>query len=253
MALAGTMLLGGCVLNGDFDRVRPSLVTDDMHAWVGREAVAGIGLPASEYRLTDDERALRDLAYPLIAPPYDRNQWDSVWREYGIGHPPAGETPPFDRAAYWLRLNDTYRRSQESGYAEVITDARNDVVRIDPFFAVAGRVIDMDQRRAKSLAYVSGLTAAEHGNALARNNENAAIVAWVCRSLRERAATYHYALERLVIMAPSATAVEVERTLTLLQMRIGQYCQRAEGATVAPGRFRASAGSSPQGRIVTKD
>jgi len=60
--LAGALGLGGCALNGDFDRVRPSLVTDDMHAWVGRDAVASIGLPPSDFRLTDDERQLRDLA-----------------------------------------------------------------------------------------------------------------------------------------------------------------------------------------------
>ncbi|MEA2937260.1 MAG: hypothetical protein QOC56_764, partial [Alphaproteobacteria bacterium] len=54
--------LGGCALNADFDRARPSLVTDDMHAWIGRDAARNIGLPSSDNRLTDDERALRDLA-----------------------------------------------------------------------------------------------------------------------------------------------------------------------------------------------
>src|SRR5581483_1974599 len=70
-------LLGGCALNGDFGRPRSSVVTDDMHAWVGRDAVSSIGVQPSGYRLTDDERQLRDLAYPLIEAPYDRNQWYS--------------------------------------------------------------------------------------------------------------------------------------------------------------------------------
>src|SRR5689334_23214694 len=83
--LVGAEVLGGCALNADFDRVRPSLVTDDMHAWVGRDAVRDIGLPPSEFkRMTDDERQLRDLAYAMIAPPYDRARWDSVFREYGL-------------------------------------------------------------------------------------------------------------------------------------------------------------------------
>jgi len=60
--LAGALQLGGCVTNGDFDRVRPSLVRDDMHDWVGREAIGSIGGKPSDYRLTDDERTLRDLA-----------------------------------------------------------------------------------------------------------------------------------------------------------------------------------------------
>jgi hypothetical protein len=80
--LAGAALLGGCALNGDFGRVRPSLVRDDMHDWVGRNAVRGIGGRPSEFRLTDEEGELRDLAYALIAPPYDRHRWDAVFAEY---------------------------------------------------------------------------------------------------------------------------------------------------------------------------
>ena len=71
------------------------------------------------------------------------------------------------------------------------------------------------------MANSSGLSDAEANNALSRINENTAIVEWVCRSLNERAASYRYALERLVIMTPSSNSVEVERSLTLLQTRIG--------------------------------
>ena len=56
---------------------------------------------ASSFELTDDERALRDLAYPLIEPPYDRQQWYSVAGEYGLYRPIRG--PAFDRTAYAMR------------------------------------------------------------------------------------------------------------------------------------------------------
>jgi len=55
-----------------------------------------------------------------------------------------------------------------------------------------------------------------------------AILEWVCRSLRERAAGYRYALERLVISSPSSNAVEAERSLRLLTTRIDGYCASAE-------------------------
>jgi hypothetical protein len=51
--------------------LREKLVYDDMHDWVGRDAVRGIGGKPSQFRLTDDERQLRDLGYALIQPPYD--------------------------------------------------------------------------------------------------------------------------------------------------------------------------------------
>jgi hypothetical protein len=227
-ALAGATLLGGCALNGDFGQVRPSLVSDDMHAWIGREAVGSIGGQPSVFLPTDNERRLRDLAYALIQPPYDRNRWDSVFAEYGLEGPRDGA--PFDRTAYWIHLDVAHRRSEASSYAQIVGDARNDVVRIEPFFATAARVIDVDRRRAESLGYVagsSGVSDAEANNALRRNNENTAIVQWVCRSLKERAASYHYALERVVISTPSSNAVEAERSLTLLQTRIGGYCPGA--------------------------
>jgi hypothetical protein len=47
--------------------------------------------------------------------------------------------------------------------------------------------------------------------------ENALVIAWVHRSLRERADAYQFALERIVIETPSQMAVQAERALTLLR------------------------------------
>jgi hypothetical protein len=217
---AVTLMAGGCVLNGDFDRIRPELTGDNMHDWVGRDAVAGIGGPPSEFRTTDDERELRDRAYALIEPPYNRNRWDSVWREYGMGRRPIREEV-FDRTAYLARLHHVYRRSEASAYSQIVTDARNDVERLEPFYRIVARVSDMDQRRAQSLAHVTALTDRERANALARNAENRAIVVWVCTSLKERVSSYRYALERLVVAVPSQGAVEADRAIALLGTRLG--------------------------------
>lgn len=224
-AIAATaLLLGGCALNGDFDRPRPSLVTDDMHAWVGRDAVSSIGVTPSGYRLTDDERQLRDLAYPLIEPPYDLNQWYSVIGEYGLTHSRPPRVPAIEPAAYWRRLNEGYRRSEASFYNQLTTDARNDVQRLDPFFAVAARVGDMDARRAQSLGLISGLSKSERDDALRRNAENAAVVAWVCRSVQERVVAYRYTLERLVVSTPAPVAADADRAVQFLLRQATGYC-----------------------------
>jgi hypothetical protein len=229
---AAAMLLGACALNGDFDRVRPELVSDDMHAWVGRDAVASTGVPPSNFRLTDDERLLRDLAYPLIEPPYERNQWYSVVAEYGFTHrrPVQG----LDPTVYWRRLHDGYyRRSETSFYNQIITDARNDVARLGPFFTAATRVADIDARRAQSLPLVASSPPAERDDALRRNAENAAVVTWVCRSLQERAAAYRFALERLVVSTPNSLAADADRSVHLLLR------QSAESCTASPPRHVA--------------
>jgi hypothetical protein len=214
-------LLTGCGASRDFGRVRPSLVHDDIHAWMGPAAARG---PATDnpwrHQLTDEERNLRDLAYPLIEPPYDRNKWYSAIGEAGLGSRP---WPYPDRAAYASRLFTTAYRSQTARYNRLIEDIRNDVTRIDPFFRSAHYVMTMDRKREKALNHVRGLTLDEQNNTLQRIAENQNIVLWVKQSLHERCESYQVALERMAIAAPSPLAVEAERSLTLLRQRITGY------------------------------
>ncbi len=213
------VLLAGCV-QGDFGRMRSPLASDSTHDWVGNEAVGSVGLPASQYPLIDEERLLRSQAYPLIAPPYDRNRWLAVLAERGLIRTVPDEGVWLE-AEYLQRLNAPPVRSPVSRYARLIDDIRNDVVRIDAFFTTAHRVADLDEKREKSLNYVADLTPAEHANAVNRVNENGLIIEWVCRSVTSRMIAYRYALERLVISVPSPRAVDAERALTLLQMKAG--------------------------------
>src|SRR5439155_25034637 len=119
-AAAALLLLTGCSGNGDFGRMRQSLIRDDTHAWLG-PAAAGTPVPEPPWRhqLTDEERRLRDQAYPLIEPPYDRNQWYSALAEWG------GASRPYpypDRAGYASRLFQTPYRSQTARYNKLIED-----------------------------------------------------------------------------------------------------------------------------------
>jgi hypothetical protein len=108
-------------------------------------------------------------------------------------------------------------------YAQITDDVRNDITRLPQFFETAGRVLDIDLKRQKSLRYISGLSPAEREQALRRVRENASLVAMVRASLAQRASGYRFALERLVLMTPSPQAVDVERTLNQLQAQIAQY------------------------------
>jgi hypothetical protein len=213
-------LLGACAANGDFGRIQPTQVRDETHNWLGPAATGDGSSPTWTYQLTDEERRLRDLAYPLIEPPYDRHQWNSILGEYGI----SGSPRPYpDRAEYTTRLFQMPYRSQTARYNKLIEDIRNDVTRLDTFFSVASYVSDMDRKREKSLAYVSHLTAEERDRTMRRVRENAAVTEWVQGSLRERVESYRIALERLVIAAPSPNAVEAERSLSLLRQRLSSY------------------------------
>ena len=127
LAFAAVSVLAGCA-NGDFQEVRPTLVSDSIHDWVGNDAIAGKRTFPSRYELTDDERALRDLAYPLIQPPYDRHQWYSVAGEYGVIG--GDHRAIFQREDYWNRLAGSRYRSPSARYAQLSDDIRNDSERL---------------------------------------------------------------------------------------------------------------------------
>jgi len=215
--VATLALLAGCA-NGDFGRVKSSLVSDNVHDWVGPQAASRKGKPPSILPLTDAERQLRDLAYPLIEPPYDRQRWYSVLAEYGYTGGSNWSYP--GRTVYVTRLISTPVRSQTALYSKLIDDIRNDVVRIDPFFAVARYVASADNKRKNSLDQLYKSSGETRGGAQARIGENTAITDWVQGSLRARIASYQLALEQLMVAAPSPMAAEVERSLNLLQSRI---------------------------------
>jgi hypothetical protein len=219
-AILALLALSGCSSIGDFGRLSDPLVTDDIHAWVGQEAAASAGAPISAYNLTDEERTLRDLAFPLIEPPYDRQRWDAVVYEYGTKKSFQRELWAFDRTAYYRHLQEQLLRSSAARYNRLIDDIRNDIVRIEPFFMTARGVVDLDRRRQASMEHIASLSPAERLNAQARIGENSLTVAWVRNSLNQRCASYRFALEHLAVAESLPAAADADRLLTQLQQQI---------------------------------
>ena len=209
--LAG-MTLSGCS-GGDFGRTRQDFLNDDMHRWIGGEATGSVGLRASQFQLTDNERLLRDLAYPLIEPPHSRPAWKSVFGDYAVLPSPWRQKVVFDRTAYGRTLIDEPHRSHSSRYAQLMEDVRDDITRFEPFFASAVRVIDLDRKRNASLKQISELSPRERADATARMEENTLIVQWVQQCLEQRISSYRWALERLVIQAPDNIAADADRLI----------------------------------------
>jgi hypothetical protein len=205
--------LGACS-GGDFGRARADMLNDDMHRWVGAEATSSIGLKPSQFQLTDAERQLRDLAYPLIEPPHSRPAWRTVFGDFQpIASPWRQKQPPFDRTAYGRALIDEPHRSHASRYSQLIDDVRDDITRFELFYATAIPVLDLDRKRNATLAHISQLSPRERADAAARMQENSLIVAWVQQCLERRVSSYRWALERLVLQAPDGIAADADRLI----------------------------------------
>ncbi|MHB8267016.1 hypothetical protein [Bradyrhizobium sp.] len=212
LPLLAAAALGGCA-GGDLGRTRENARSDDMHRWLGIEATASVGLRASQYQLTDKERLLRDLAFPLIEPPHSRPAWKTVFGDYQPLPAPWRQAPLFDRTAYGRLLIDEPHRSFSSRYNQLIEDVRDDLTRFEPFFADAVQVLDLDKKRNASINLVSDLSPRERADAIARMQENTLIVQWVQQSLEQRISSYRWALERLVIQAPDNMAADADRLI----------------------------------------
>jgi hypothetical protein len=211
LALIGATL--AACSGGDFGRTRADMRSDDMHRWLGAEVTSSVGLKPSQFQLTDEERQLRDLAYPLIEPPLSRPAWKSVFGDYKALPSPWRQKIVFDRTMYGRTLIDEPHRSHSSRYAQLIEDVRNDITRFEPFFAGAIRVIDLDKKRNASMARVSELSPTEKADAVERMQENSLIIQWVQQCLEQRVSSYRWALERLVIQAPDGMAADADRLI----------------------------------------
>jgi hypothetical protein len=211
LALLGAML--AACSGGDLGRTRADMRSDDMHRWMGAEVTSSLGLKASQFQLTDEERQLRDLAYPMVEPPLSRPAWKSVFGDYQPLPSPWRQKVVFDRTMYGRTLIDEPHRSHSSRYAQLIEDVRNDITRFEPFFASAIRVIDLDRKRNASMARVSELSPRERDDAVARMQENSLIVQWVQQCLERRVSSYRWALERLVLQAPDTIAADADRLI----------------------------------------
>jgi hypothetical protein len=232
-AALSLLALSGCSSIGDLGALDPHPVRDGIHDWVGQEAAVRGGAPISAYNLTDDEHTLRDLAFPLIEPPYDRQRWDAVVYEWGDKRKFQRELAFFDPTAYYAHLQAQLYRSSAARYNQIIDDIRDDIVRIDPFFVIARKVADLDRRRQAAMAEVQSLTPGEHFNADARIAENSLTIAWVHASLNQRCASYRFAIERMAVAEPELAAGEADRLLTELQQKIAAN----EVQVVAAPRF----------------
>src|SRR5438445_1546223 len=211
LCLLGTTLVA--CSGGDFGRVRDEFRNDDMHRWIGAEATYSVALRPSQFQLTDAERQLRDLAYPLIEPPHSRPAWRTVFGEFQPIASPWRQAVVFDRTAYGRALIDEPHRSHASRYAQLIDDVRDDITRFELFYAGAIPVLELDRKRNATLAHISELSPREKADAAARMQENALIVQWVQQCLERRVSSYRWGLERLVLQAPDTMAADADRLI----------------------------------------
>ena len=170
-------------------------------------------MPHSLYPLTDDEASLREQSFSILQPPQHREVWKTLMASWVQATAFPLDILRADPYAYANMLIGMPFASEAGRYSRLIDDVGSDYLLLGPFMVTACRVVDMDARRAQSLAHVSAFTAYEINNAIARNEENRTLIEGAELTLNDRVWSYRYAVNRLVIAVPSRLAVQAERAV----------------------------------------
>ena len=217
LAILVLLALAGCTSIGDFGRLQQPVVADNIHAWVGQEAAARAGAPISLDNLTEDERTLRDLAFPLIEPPYDRS----------VGTPCCTNTAvkrEFQRAL-WVVDPDRLLPASAGRRLSLDGGPLQPVDRRYPQRRGAHRSVlryGAPRRRARPAPpgepwTTSPIFLRRIGSTRWRASARTHLtIAWVQSSLAQRCAGYRFALDHLVVAEPENVAAQADIALSLV-------------------------------------
>jgi hypothetical protein len=178
-------------------------------------------MPHSLYPLTDPETSLREQSFSILQPPQHRDVWRTLMASWVEATAFPLDVLRADPYAYANVLIGMPFASEVGRYSRLIDDVGSDYLLLGPFMATACQVVDMDARRARSLAFVQGFTEYEINNAFARMDENRTLIEGAQLTLNDRVWSYRYAVERLVIAVPSPLAVQAERAVARYAAQVG--------------------------------
>ncbi len=228
-------------LDGDFGRKDGSSWTDQLLPWVGMGAAATRGERVSLFSYTDEEKDLRAMGHTLVMPIHKGDDWNAFWADMKAYRIVSQNWPWPSATMYCQILLVEPRVSPRSRYAHVLDAIRSDRMRLPPFFAKAHVVYEADRIRDTALTYVTHVNDEDFAFAGNRIQENQMVMRMVRRSLKDRVAAYHCALERLVVSQPEPEAVFVERELAALEDDLSRYSSHGtdanEGAPAGRPRY----------------
>ena len=247
------ILFAGCTETGDFGRPRVTGIGEIAATTTGSIAAKLRDEPVSGFIFTDDEDELRQRAWRFLMPAHERAFVDGLLSNAVRTRVLPYEMHPRDRSQYFKAVMEDHGRSPASRYRRIAEDAAADAMLIEPFVAVAVRVMAADSMRMKSLLHVRDITDRRIRNAAARTAENRCLIAWVRAEAGDRSDAYRYAAERLFIEAPQAEAVDPERAIAGLNAARSAFDAARLPRSTQGACLEEVVAARPGGGLVFKD
>lgn len=216
--LGAGLMAAGCVAQpGDFGRARPNDINDTILPAIGQFTASRRWEPRSDLPFTDPEKNLRNRSWAIVMPNGPRPEFERILVELRRTRVIPARWTGFDRASYAIRLSREKFSSTSARYHYLRQDIEQDRILLRTFFANAQEVMAADLARERALGQIEIISPREREDAMARIAENRIVIWWTHHALKERIASYTYALERLMIDAPDRAAIATEQSLLALQ------------------------------------
>lgn len=224
-ALLAGLAVSACNGAGDFGRPKPGIFQDQILPAAGEWHARLRGEASSWFRMTDDEKQLRDRAWRLVLPAHERSAFERELSALLLARLLPVEAQSQSVSDYYEALVSGSFTSQASRYNRLAQDAAADRELLAPFRANAIRVINADRARLRTLDAATRVPEDRRDPALDRVAENEGLILWVCERVGFRLSSFRYALENLVVEMPSLEAVRAERAIMGFEAETGQVCK----------------------------
>ena len=191
-------------------------------ATVGKE-------PVSAFNLTDQEQEMRDRIWRYLVAPHAVDWFqDNISELQRTRILPITDKPlRSDRYYQWLHT-DRFASSR-TRYSRIGDDVTADIAMMPSAFASICAVLEVDRQRGVAANGLPNLEDKMRAAAAARQAENSVQISWFTRSVRNRYASYSYALDHLLVETPHDEAVRVNGLLSDLAVYVeaaerGDFC-----------------------------
>lgn len=199
---------------GDFGRMEPGFVNDELIPLVDRNRKGMNGRPVDGFNLTDEEVEMRDRVWRFLIAPHAK---DWAWPYSAEIRPAkAGSGTEKQIGKYYRWLTGQRYASSRVRYNTMAGHIAADNGTLEGTFRSICAVIEVDRQRGVAVAEVDGLEAEMQVRVDKRDRENGAFIDRFVLALSFRYESYQYALDHFLVETPHQEAVKVDTALTEL-------------------------------------
>jgi hypothetical protein len=207
---------------GDFGRVKPGVLNDEIIPETDRLMRRLGNQPVSNFNITDQEREMHDRVYRFLIARHARD-WAFDYEQIVFVAGVFSSRP--DRVDLYYRwlTNERYASSRVR-YNTIADDIGADLLTLPTTFAAICAVIEIDRQRAVAAAEIGDIEAGMIEQMHLRKAENDLYVGRFIAALGYRYGSYSYALDHFLVETPHGEAIEVDERLS----RMAPWVDRAE-------------------------